>query len=66
MSDAEIRDQVVQELLAIAPEIDEGDLSPFTELMQVLSQPYEDRPEFADYAKPPETSERVYRTFCGT
>ena len=51
---------------ALAAAIDEGDLSPFTELMQVLSQPYEDRPEFADYAKPPETSERVYRTFCGT
>ncbi|WP_431237719.1 acyl carrier protein [Mycolicibacterium aichiense] len=27
MSDTEIRDQVVQELLAIAPEIDGGDLS---------------------------------------
>ncbi|MCV7344995.1 acyl carrier protein [Mycolicibacterium rhodesiae] len=33
MSDAEIRDQVVQELLAIAPEIDEGDLSD-TELLR--------------------------------
>jgi acyl carrier protein len=33
VSDTEIRDQVVEELLAIAPEIDEGDLSD-TELLR--------------------------------
>jgi acyl carrier protein len=33
VSDTEIRDQVVEELLAIAPEIEEGDLSD-TELLR--------------------------------
>ena len=51
---------------ALAAAIDEGDLSPFAELMTVLSRPYEDQPAFADYANPPLAGERVLRTFCGT
>jgi uncharacterized protein YdiU (UPF0061 family) len=46
--------------------IDDGDLSQFAELMTVLSRPYEDQPAFAEYADPPQSSERVFRTFCGT
>src|SRR5579872_5290044 len=42
------------------------DLAPFEELLTVLSRPYEDQVELADYAKPPQPEQRVLRTFCGT
>ena len=45
---------------------DEGDLSPFEELMAVLSRPYEEQPAYAQLAEPPAEHERVHRTFCGT
>jgi hypothetical protein len=34
--------------------------------MIVLATPYEDQPEFAEYAEPPQAHERVLATFCGT
>jgi serine/tyrosine/threonine adenylyltransferase len=46
--------------------IEYEDFSPFADLLTVLSRPYEDQEAFADYAKPPRTSERVFQTFCGT
>ena len=46
--------------------VERDDFAPFEELLMVLSKPYEDQPSFAHYADPPEPSERVYRTFCGT
>jgi uncharacterized protein YdiU (UPF0061 family) len=45
---------------------DADDFAPFHELVSVLSNPYEDQPEFAPYADPPPEDERVFRTFCGT
>jgi serine/tyrosine/threonine adenylyltransferase len=42
------------------------DFAPFEELLAVLSKPYEDQVELAQYAKPPEPEQRVLRTFCGT
>jgi uncharacterized protein YdiU (UPF0061 family) len=45
---------------------DDGDFRPFEELMTVLSRPYDDQPEFADYARPPQENQRVLQTFCGT
>ncbi|MBW3628084.1 MAG: YdiU family protein [Gemmatimonadetes bacterium] len=45
---------------------DKGDLSPFAELMTVLSKPYDSQPAFAHYTEPPAEHERVHRTFCGT
>jgi protein adenylyltransferase len=42
------------------------DYVPFEELLKVLAKPFEDRPEFADYANPPKPEERVCQTFCGT
>jgi uncharacterized protein YdiU (UPF0061 family) len=42
------------------------DYAPFEELVAVLAKPYEDQPEFADYANPPEPDQRVLQTFCGT
>ena len=42
------------------------DFAPFEELLTVLSKPYDDQPEFAAYADPPEPHQRVHQTFCGT
>ena len=44
----------------------EGRFDPFHELVNVLARPYDDQPEFADYAKPPAPDEEVLQTFCGT
>jgi uncharacterized protein YdiU (UPF0061 family) len=46
--------------------VQRDDFAPFEELLRVLSRPYEDQPEFAQYAAPPEPHERVRATFCGT
>jgi uncharacterized protein YdiU (UPF0061 family) len=43
-----------------------GDLAPFERLMDVLSAPFEDRPDAADLRRPPAASEIVRATFCGT
>jgi serine/tyrosine/threonine adenylyltransferase len=32
----------------------------------VLSRPFEERAEFADYAEPAPDDQGAYRTFCGT
>ncbi|MFN2475854.1 MAG: YdiU family protein [Chthoniobacterales bacterium] len=46
--------------------VDRDDFAPFEELVTVLSKPFDDQPEFARYTLPPEHSERVLQTFCGT
>lgn len=46
--------------------VSRDDFAPLEELLTVLSKPYDDRPEFSEYARPPEPDERVLRTFCGT
>ncbi|HXR90583.1 MAG TPA: YdiU family protein [Steroidobacteraceae bacterium] len=43
-----------------------GDYSLFHRLLSVLSRPCDEQPEMADLAQPPEPSERVLQTFCGT
>ena len=43
-----------------------GDLQPFHRLLAILQRPYVDQPEAAGYGLPPEPSERVFQTFCGT
>jgi uncharacterized protein YdiU (UPF0061 family) len=43
-----------------------GDYTLFRMLLAVLQRPYDDQPEFAAYALPPQSSERVLQTFCGT
>ncbi|HEX9983689.1 MAG TPA: YdiU family protein [Thermoanaerobaculia bacterium] len=45
---------------------DDDDFEPFEELLAVLSRPYEDQPELAEYGQPPQESQRVLQTFCGT
>ncbi|HEX8254750.1 MAG TPA: protein adenylyltransferase SelO family protein, partial [Thermoanaerobaculia bacterium] len=46
--------------------VDEDDFAPFEELLSILSRPYEDQPEFAQYMQPPHENQRVLQTFCGT
>jgi uncharacterized protein YdiU (UPF0061 family) len=58
------RNHRVEAVIRAAVEAD--DFGPFEELLTVLSGPYEDQPAFAHYAEPPQDSERVYQTFCGT
>jgi protein adenylyltransferase len=42
------------------------DFQPFEELLDVVSRPYEDRPNLERYATPARPEEYVSRTFCGT
>jgi len=42
------------------------DFQPFEELLAVVSQPYEDRRQFEQYAMPALPEECVSQTFCGT
>lgn len=58
------RNHRVEAVIQAATERD--DFAPFEELLAVLARPYEDRPEAARYALPPEPHERVTATFCGT
>ena len=58
------RNHLVEE--AIAAATDKGDFSVFERLIDVLSQPYADNPEYAAYTKPPRADQIVHKTFCGT
>lgn len=58
------RNHLVEEALEAAGE--RGDLSLMTQLLDVLSRPFDDPPEHGGYHLPPEPSEHGYRTFCGT
>ena len=45
----------------------QGDLGPFEGLVEVLRQPFVERPEWERYAQPaPERFAASYVTFCGT
>jgi uncharacterized protein YdiU (UPF0061 family) len=44
----------------------EGDLQPLERLLTVVSEPYREHPELAQYAAPPLPGEEVRQTFCGT
>ena len=43
-----------------------GDYSPFRKLLGILQRPYDDQPDMGEYGQPPQPSERVLQTFCGT
>jgi uncharacterized protein YdiU (UPF0061 family) len=44
----------------------DGDLSLLDRLLEVVSQPFQDQPERAEYQQSPSPDEVVQRTFCGT
>lgn len=58
------RNHRVEAVLIAASE--RGDFNPFYQLLGILQRPYEDQPEVADYEQPPQPSERVLKTYCGT
>jgi uncharacterized protein YdiU (UPF0061 family) len=51
---------------ALSAAVKQGDFAPFETLLGVLSTPFDEKPEYAEYQNPPAPSERVYQTFCGT
>ena len=57
------RNHKVEEALAAATG---GDLAPFRRLVDVLSQPFQERADLEEYAAPAPPSFEGYRTFCGT
>ncbi|VWX55046.1 Protein adenylyltransferase SelO [Novosphingobium sp. 9U] len=58
------RNHRIEAVIAAATENE--DFAPFEELLGVLSRPFDDQPEHANYAQPPLEHERVLATFCGT
>jgi uncharacterized protein YdiU (UPF0061 family) len=57
------RNHHVEEALTAATA---GDLGPFHQLLDVLAQPFHERPGLESYAAPAPSSFGAYRTFCGT
>ena len=57
------RNHQVEKTLAAATA---GDLEPFRTLLDVLSRPFEERPELATFAEPAPPTFGAYRTHCGT
>jgi uncharacterized protein YdiU (UPF0061 family) len=57
------RNHQVEEALVAASA---GDLRPFRRLLDVLAQPFDERPGLEAYAAPAPSSFGAYRTFCGT
>jgi uncharacterized protein YdiU (UPF0061 family) len=57
------RNHHVEEALAAATA---GDLGPFRRLLDVVAQPFDERPGLEPYAAPAPAGFGPYRTFCGT
>ncbi len=57
------RNHRMEEMIEAA---EKGDYAPFERLLEVLSNPFEARTEFAQYENPPQPDEVVRATFCGT
>ncbi|HEX3842983.1 MAG TPA: YdiU family protein [Steroidobacteraceae bacterium] len=57
------RNHRVQVALAAA---ETGDYEPLRILLRVIQHPFEAQPQRSQYAEPPQPSERVLQTFCGT
>ncbi len=58
------RNHRIEALIAAAVERD--DYAPFAELLAVMAAPFVERPELTGYLDPPQSHERVCKTFCGT
>ncbi|WP_213805176.1 protein adenylyltransferase SelO [Granulicella sp. dw_53] len=58
------RNHMVEAALDAA--VEQQNLQPFEDLLDVVSRPYEDRPNLERYTKPARPEERVNHTFCGT
>jgi serine/tyrosine/threonine adenylyltransferase len=58
------RNHLVEAALKAA--VEQQDFQPFENLLDVVTRPYEDRPDPESYAMPARPHERVEHTFCGT
>lgn len=58
------RNHRVEEALSAA--VERADYVPFETLLNILSRPFDDQPEFAAFAEPAPEGQECYRTFCGT
>ncbi|MGE5302640.1 MAG: protein adenylyltransferase SelO [Alphaproteobacteria bacterium] len=58
------RNHRVEEALSAA--VEHGDYAPFETLLNILSSPFDDQPEFAAFAEPAPGGLGRYQTFCGT
>ncbi len=58
------RNHLVEEAIQAASR--DGDLAPFRQMLEVLANPWEYRPEQARHATPPRPEQIVRQTFCGT
>ena len=50
---------------ALSAAIDRQDFQPFEELLEVVSRPFEDRPDRDHYTTPARPEDAVAQTFCG-
>ncbi len=57
------RNHKVEEALSAA---DEGDMSKFLSLCEIIKKPYNEDVNFEEYTKPAPATDRVYKTYCGT
>jgi uncharacterized protein YdiU (UPF0061 family) len=58
------RNHLVEEVIEAATQRD--DFQPFEDLLAVVTQPYEERPDLEKYSAPARPEECVLQTFCGT
>ena len=58
------RNHLVEEAIRAAE--DRDDLGPFAALLDALSHPWDELPEYARYRQPPRPDQVVRQTFCGT
>lgn len=58
------RNHQVEAMIVAA--VERQDLAPFHRMLDVLLRPYEDQPDAAHLAEPPQPHERIAATFCGT
>ena len=58
------RNHKVEEALSAATATE--DIKPFTDLLNVITHPYEESPENVAYTQPAPETDTPYKTFCGT
>ena len=51
---------------ALVAAVTRGDYGPFETLLNVITGPFDERPDLVRFTLPPEPDERVLQTFCGT
>jgi serine/tyrosine/threonine adenylyltransferase len=58
------RNHRIEQVIATA--VDREDFTLFEKLLAILARPFDEQPQFDDYAAGPRPEERVLHTFCGT